>query len=164
MPLNLRRREYVDPAVQGALMRRLVLHWTAFTAVAGAIAVGLQWMQDPFATMSQTLARTWWSYGGILMLLVCLMPVFIYDSVKLSNRFTGPIHRLRGALRVIAQGGKPPLLVFREDDFWCELAADFNRMAERLEEAERAAKSANAASTAGEAPSEGPLSLAESLS
>lgn len=139
MALNLRRREYVDPVVQGALMRRLVLHWTSFIALAGSLAVGLQWVQDPFATTTETLARAWWTHGISLMLLVSLMPIFIYDSVKLSNRFTGPISRLRVALRTIAEGDTPPRVVFRDNDFWNELATDFNKLAERLEDAERAA-------------------------
>ncbi len=137
MARNNRKREYVDPAVQGALMRRMVWHWVAFSSVATILAVVLQWMQDPFASVATTLQQAWWSYGAMLLLLVCLLPVFVYDAVKLSNRFAGPVHRLRGGLRELAEGRSVPVLTFRDDDFWKELAVDFNRVAERLERAEQ---------------------------
>ncbi|QDU88161.1 hypothetical protein Pla175_15320 [Pirellulimonas nuda] len=137
MARNNRKREYIDPAVQGALMRRMVLHWLAFTVVAGGLAVLLQWMQDPFASVAATFQQAWWSYGAVLLLLICLMPVFVYDAVKLSNRFAGPVQRLRVALRDLADGKGSTTLTFRDDDFWKELASDFNRVAERLERQER---------------------------
>lgn len=139
MARNNRKREYIDHAVQGALMRRLVLHWLTFTLVAGGLAVALQWMQDPFASLANTLQQAWWSYGAVLLLLVCLLPVFVYDAVKLSNRFAGPVLRLRGALRDLADNKQTPRLVFRDDDFWKDLAGDFNRLADRLEQQERIA-------------------------
>jgi hypothetical protein len=44
---------------------------------------------------------------------------------------TGPILRLRRALKEVADGLPAKPLNFREQDFWRELATDFNRAAAR---------------------------------
>jgi nitrogen fixation/metabolism regulation signal transduction histidine kinase len=54
------------------------------------------------------------------------------DFVQFTNRFAGPVLRLRAAMRQVARGEAAPPLSFRDDDFWQELAADFNRIAARL--------------------------------
>ena len=50
--------------------------------------------------------------------MVILLPVFLYDTVKLSNRFAGPVIRLRRAMQAISQGNAVEKLQFRENDFW----------------------------------------------
>jgi hypothetical protein len=121
---NNRKIKYIDPAVQGALVRRLVFHWVAFIAVTTLFVLGLQWFEDPFASLFGTVSQAWSSYGSVLLILACLAPVFIYDAIKLSSRFTGPIHRLREGLDALAGGQPVATLTFRGDDF--------NRVAERI--------------------------------
>jgi hypothetical protein len=79
-----------------------------------------------------TVSQAWSSYGAVLLILACLAPVFIYDAIKLSSRFTGPIHRLREGLGALAGGQPVSTLTFRGDDFWQDLAQDFNRVAQRM--------------------------------
>ncbi len=132
MKIKRRKKDFIDPEVQGALARRLTLQWVVFVLVAAVLVLILQWMSDPFAPFSQTLIETWWTYAPVLLVLVCLAPVFAFDAIKLSNRFTGPIHRLRNATRLLADGKSPGVVEFRGADFWKDLAADFNRVADRI--------------------------------
>lgn len=144
MKVTRRKKEFIDPEVQGALARRISLQWLMFVVAASVLALALKWMNDPFAPFGQTLRETWFTYGPVLMVLVCLAPVFIFDAVKLSNRFTGPIHRLRQASRALANGESPGPVEFRGADFWKDLAADFNRIAERVAASEKKATSSEA--------------------
>ncbi|MEM6799663.1 MAG: hypothetical protein AAF589_09125 [Planctomycetota bacterium] len=132
MKTKRRTKDFIDPEVQGALARRLTMQWVLFLVAASVLAVALQWMSDPFAPISQTLIEAWWTYSPVLLVLLCLAPVFAYDAVKLSNRFTGPIHRLRQATRALADGESPGVVEFRGADFWQDLAVDFNRVADRV--------------------------------
>jgi hypothetical protein len=50
----------------------------------------------------------------------------------LSNRFVGPMYRLRGAIRDVARGKDIQPLKFRNDDFWQDVAGDFNDLLERI--------------------------------
>lgn len=133
MPQQCQRKtDFSDPVVQGALTRRIVGQWMVFTLVAVLLAFGLAWMQDPFAPLTQTLAEAWWTYAPLLLVLVCLLPVFVMDTVKLSNRFTGPIYRLRHVARQLSEGECPERLTFRGGDFWRGLADDMNLVIDRV--------------------------------
>jgi methyl-accepting chemotaxis protein len=131
-----RKKDYVDPQVQGELARRLVLHWLLFTIVAAGISVCLEWLEDPFRPFSALVWAASWNYGPFLLVLISLVPVFIYDSIKLSNRFAGPVFRLRKVAKALAEGELPDRVDFRGNDFWRDLAGDFNRIVARIARAE----------------------------
>ena len=132
MSQRQRKKTYVDPQVQGALVRRLVLHWLAFLLVAGLVAFSLQVLSDPFRSIGEHTLATWWTHGPFLLVMLLILPVFVLDTIKLSHRFAGPIFRLRKTIRAIADGEPPQPVQFRDFDYWKGLAEDFNRMIERL--------------------------------
>lgn len=127
-----RKKTYVDPKVQGALVRRLMIHWFAFVFVAAAVAFCLQILSNPLQPLGEHLQQLWWTHGPFLVVMVFLLPVFVLDTIKLSHRFAGPIYRLRHVIRSIAEGNPPPRLKFRDFDFWQGMAQDFNLMVDRL--------------------------------
>ncbi len=141
-----RKKTFVDPKVQGALVRRLVMHWFAFLLVASLAAFCLQVLSNPFRSLAEHAQQVWWTHGPFLLVMVFLLPVFVLDTIKLSHRFAGPIYRLRQVILEIAQGDPPPRLKFRDFDFWQGLADDFNRMVDQL--TTRDAKSADYDDTA----------------
>ena len=67
-------------------------------------------------------------YLPVLLVSLALLPVFLLDASKLSNRFVGPILRVRRALAEAATGAKVTPLHFRENDFWRSLAGDLNHV------------------------------------
>jgi hypothetical protein len=127
-----RKKTFVDPKVQGALVRRLVMHWCAFIAVAGLVAFCLQVLSNPFTSIREHAQNVWWTHGPFLLVMVFMLPVFIVDTIKLSHRFAGPIYRMRQTIRSLAKGGAYTPMKFRDLDFWQGLAEDFNQMVERL--------------------------------
>jgi hypothetical protein len=127
-----RKKTFVDPKVQGALVRRLVFHWCAFIAVAALVAFCLQVLSNPFRSIEEHAQQVWWTHGPFLLVMFFLLPVFILDTIKLSHRFAGPIYRLRNTIRSLANGEEVRPLKFREVDFWQGLADDFNLMVARL--------------------------------
>lgn len=139
-----RKKKFVDPQVQGALIRRLILHWISFVAVASVLAFFLQVLSNPFRPISQHAQQLWWTHGPFILVMIFMLPVFVVDTIKLSHRFAGPIYRLRHTVRNIAQGGDVKLLKFRDFDFWQGLAVDFNSMIQRLSPDEVAAEADDA--------------------
>ena len=73
----------------------------------------------------------------LILVMLCFLPAFIYDSVKLSHRFAGPIYKLRGVLKQMADGKDIEPMSFRKGDYWFNLAEDVNRIAERLRQSEK---------------------------
>lgn len=127
-----RRTQFVDAKVQGALARRLIFHWLVFFAVATVVALMLQVLTDPLRPAGEQLRQAWAMHGPFVVVLLFLLPVYVMDTIKLSHRFTGPIVSLRRSMQEIAEGAAPRKLKFRQNDFWHELADDYNSMLTRL--------------------------------
>lgn len=145
-----RKRLFVDNRVQGSLIRQLVAHWFlacflmfcylfAMQAFSNGFALGFV---ENFQVLSQ-------QYGLLFVILLVLSPVFIYDSVKLSNRFAGPMVSFRASLKRLARGENIREVSFRENDFWKELSTDLNSVAKEL----RTFRSESVAADADQAPS-----------
>lgn len=142
-----RSRLYVDREVQSSLVRRILLHWLAFVAVAfGVVGVLQACVEHPTGSPAD-----WAQYAlarNFLPLLagLALVPVFVYDTIRATNRFAGPVQRLRRLLRAIADGEDIRHFEMRKDDQWSELADEINRAFERLrQDAEARQKLASAA-------------------
>jgi nitrogen fixation/metabolism regulation signal transduction histidine kinase len=132
MPQPRRTKHFIDSNVQGALARRILLHWLTFLAVAFLVSFILQVLTNPFRPLSAHAQDLWWTHGPFLLVTVFLLPVFVMDTIKISHRFAGPIFNLRRAIREIAAGNPPRKLKFRRRDFWQDLAKDYNAMLAQL--------------------------------
>ena len=84
-------------------------------------------MDTSMEPWEETYALTWPRLVPFVLVSLALVPVFIWDSFKLSNRFAGPIVQVRRALAQIADGQTPKAIEFRQGDFWKSLANDLNR-------------------------------------
>ncbi len=131
MRIRNRSRIFVDHKIQGALAIRVVLHWATFVTVVGVLTVAMQYIANPFAPPNELMNLVWQNQGPFAVVILILLPIFLYDTLKLSNRFAGPIIRLRRAMQAIGSGEPVQKLQFREDDFWRGLADDFNKLVER---------------------------------
>lgn len=125
-----RRKEFVDKAVQGALVRRLITHWFAFIIVSLALGTTLQALTDPFRPLAEHFGAFVQTNICFIISIACMTPVFLYDAVRLSNRFAGPVYRLRLAMAEMNKGIRPKPLKFRPTDFWQDLAKEFNQVAD----------------------------------
>jgi len=133
---NSRKKVFVDREVQGALMGRIVRQWMLFfVALFIAMPVWhLALSEEPFTSATQAFQDGFKHTIPVFVLLLALIPPFVFDTMKLSNRFAGPMCRLRQIMRDVADGEEVNELKFRDGDFWGDVAGDFNRMVERLRE------------------------------
>ena len=123
---HLRKRIFVDAEVQGALIRRVILHWTAFAATLAVILGAVQFFTNPLAPFDEHLAIFPRRHGLTFIILLLLLPAFLWDTARLSHRFSGPVLRLRRMMKELASGEDPGELRFRDGDFWMELGDHFN--------------------------------------
>lgn len=138
-PISSRRqRVYVDSEVQGSLLRRLVLHWVVLlSANSLALLIWLRLFERPEGAWDQTAGECFQRYLPFLVISIALLPAFLRDTLKLTNRFAGPALRFRRALSAAAAGMPVEPLSFRKDDFWQQMADDFNRLLHRQQELEQ---------------------------
>jgi hypothetical protein len=123
-----RTKKFIDASVQGALARRIILHWLVFLGVAAFVSFILQVLSNPFRPLAMHLQDVWWTHGPFLLVMVFLLPVFIVDTIKVSHRFAGPVFALRRAIREVVQGNPAKKVKFRRHDFWHDLADDYNAL------------------------------------
>ena len=132
----LRKKVYVDAPVQGALAARIVMHWGIFFSLMTVSLFTLEWfLSGTQRSVGEHIGEIWNKYAFFFLLMLAVLPTFIYDTVKLSHRFAGPIMRLRDGLKQLADGEQVRPIKFRENDFWRDMSDDFNRVAVRLKAA-----------------------------
>src|SRR5512145_201286 len=129
-----RRQFFVDSTVQGGLLVRGFIYWLLCALTVFLSLLAWQCIAGPARLFYEQFGEMWFRYAPVFALLLALLPILALDFVQFTNRFAGPVLRLRAAMRQVARGEAAPTLSFRDDDFWQELAADFNRIAARMSE------------------------------
>ena len=131
---NRRKKRFIDSAVQGAIGRRIALHWLMFFAMAFLTLPLWRLMSSteftgPFSTL---LLRSWAETAPVLVILIAMLPIFVWDTVKFSHRFAGPMYRFHKTVKSLSAGEEVQPIRLRKGDFWMDVADDFNSMIERL--------------------------------
>jgi hypothetical protein len=130
---NMRRSQYVDSKVQGALVWRVFLYWVACQAIFLSALVCWEMFTGSARPIYEQFDLIWYRYAPALILSAIVLPIILLDLIRLSNRFVGPMVRFRRAMRDLSRGHAVFPLSFRDNDFWRDCATDFNRLAERIQ-------------------------------
>jgi hypothetical protein len=143
-----RRRVVSDLQVQGALLYRLALHVFSCLLYFSLIIVITESMADPLRSKWEITTTfldeaIYWAPG-----LLVLLPMFAYDLLSVSNRFTGPVVRLRHEMRRLTRGEQIAPVRFRDNDFWDEMAREFNELRDELLQLRKQSAGASDASDA----------------
>ncbi len=128
-----RRQLFVDPKVQGALILRVALYWVVCVVTITLMLLCWRIITGPARMFYLHFEDMWFHYGPALIASFLLLPLVIYDVVQMSNRFCGPLFRLRRSIRALARGERVEPISFRDGDFWLEFAQEFNSLAVRMQ-------------------------------
>ncbi|HEX4129612.1 MAG TPA: hypothetical protein VHZ24_06185 [Pirellulales bacterium] len=128
-----REQLFVCPKLQGLVLWRLLFYWLACLTLSALAVVGWSIFCDPEATAGEHVRRLAAYFVPALAVGLVLLPVVIVDCITLSNRFLGPLVRLRGSIRRLATDDHVMPLHFRESDFWHEFAVEYGELVERVE-------------------------------
>lgn len=132
-----RTKFFVDKSVQGSIAKRVTIHWICFFAIMIALQVLTTWMVNPMSTRGELFKMVVQNNGLFLMAVVLLLPSFVFDTVKLSNRFAGPMVRLKNAFQEVAETGDLKEIQFRDGDFWMDIAEKYNVMVRVVNEKQK---------------------------
>ena len=87
---------------------------------------------DPGRSIFERLQLETGEFVIIGIVMISMFPAFMLDTIRFSNRFVGPIVRLKSHLRQLSEG-KVQHCQFRNDDFWTDMADEFNETATFVE-------------------------------
>lgn len=141
MSYTRKRRIYmIDKKVQGALLMRAARYWMLSIVVVGVLTMlGWIFVSPGLGVLMGLREQIPSLFGGVMVALACslaVLPIILYDMTKLTNRFAGPMYRLKRAMQQAAAGEPVDDVIFRDDDYWQEIADAFNRLKDRLPQAE----------------------------
>lgn len=137
----LRKRFFVDRKVQGALIARVVMYWIVCLITIALMLLCWQIVTGPARIFYTHFNDMWFFYGPAAIASFLLLPLVIVDLIRISNRFVGPLVRLRRSMRSLARGEEVEPMEFRDSDFWQEFADEFNALRARIEKLSARAKS-----------------------
>ena len=133
MKPKFRNKLFVDAPVQMMLVTRVLIHWVIFFSLFFLTLLTIEYfLRDPGVTIVDCIGNIVTKHAIVVVLSLALLPVFLYDTIKMSHRFAGPIYRFRKSLKTLAEGQSVEEMVFRGKDFWSDLSNDFNRVAKKL--------------------------------
>ena len=136
MFLGKRRQYFVDPKVQGAIVARCLMYWATCLLTTFVMLFFWSLLTGPARLSWMTVDQLWFTYGPAFIASILLLPLIVWDLLKMTNRFAGPVLRLKRELKKLAAGEHVNPLFFRQDDYWRDMADDFNRLVVRLKELE----------------------------
>jgi hypothetical protein len=130
---NQRKKSVVDASVPWTLASRVILHFIVFLLVGVVVGLINQFLSDPFGGFAKNLNAYWRQTSPMLLTLICLIPIFVRDTLTLSNRIAGPICNMRDKMKRLGEGeADVPELRFRKGDMWSDVLGLFNTMVARL--------------------------------
>ncbi|MCA9132853.1 MAG: hypothetical protein KDA45_06850 [Planctomycetales bacterium] len=121
LTMALRQQFWIDSNVQGVLVGRIVLYWVAALTYFGLGSLCFQFYQYPEWDLKQHAGQLFAQIWPWLPSLVLFLPLVVFDIVRLSNLFVGPIFRLRTHLGELSDNPHCRPLSFREADYWQDL-------------------------------------------
>jgi len=127
MQNSRRRQNFSDEMVQGELMFRVVIYWMCCLLTVALLVVAWSIHTGPPRPIRIVLQQSLIRYSPAIFGSVVLLPLVLLDVLRVSNRFVGPIQRLRNALRRVAAGDPVDPIRFRSNDYWQDMAFYFNQ-------------------------------------
>jgi hypothetical protein len=125
---------FVDRQVQGALLFRIAIYWcfAVLTVCLVTLCVRAITYSGPSDSFFDYFAfgEFFTQYGVVVLASLALVPIIMLDVIATSNRFVGPLYRMRRSLRALAAGEHVEPIQFREKDYWKDVAGEFNLVAD----------------------------------
>jgi methyl-accepting chemotaxis protein len=127
-----RKKVLIDPFQTRLTLRiagYLVVFFVVFTNLLFAWKMVEEGPVAPWAQFLETLQTN----VPVFVLLLVLVPVMAWDSIRYSHRLVGPLVRFRKAMRDLAAGDPVRPIKLRQGDYLGEMRDDFNAMLDELQ-------------------------------
>lgn len=131
---STRRQVITDPTVQGELLFRALIYWFLCLTTVLMLAAGWTMWTQPPAELTVVALRSLDRAAPVIAGAVLLLPLLLFDVLRISNKFVTPVHKARFVLEQLANGSSQQRVLLRKEDFWQDLAHSTNVLAEELEQ------------------------------
>jgi hypothetical protein len=127
-----RRSISVDWRLQGIWVGRVLIYWSAMILYFGLAAGVSQYCDHPQWSLSQHLSVWIATVSPWLPSVLLILPLVIFDVLRLSQQLIRPVVRLRTQLNKMVKNANCTPFILRADDCWGELVKPVNDMQDYL--------------------------------
>ena len=131
--MNNRKTKCLDK-VQATIIKRMICYWACGLVFVTMVLSIINFFIAPGLWFTSHVGQVWVDHWPVFACTLVLLPFALYDITRFSNRFVGPIHRVREELKTFQNDGEMENIQFRANDFWTELSEGLNLMNQRLNE------------------------------
>jgi hypothetical protein len=103
MKTHNRKRLMVDPKLQIAVLCRVTMYWLVAVTVLCMMAAVQVVLTDSAVGYELLANRVLTAFGPALIASVIALPLLLFDCVRFTNKFAGPMHRLRREVKHCAK-------------------------------------------------------------
>jgi hypothetical protein len=132
----LRKKWFIDPKVQTAIAVKLVLYWVCGVVFILLPLVATNALLTPEVGLLKHAKNAFAQHWVVFVTMTLMLPCAVFDVFKFSNRFVGPIYRIRQELKRHEETGEMKPIHFRENDYWTDVSEGMTRLANRITELE----------------------------
>jgi hypothetical protein len=130
-----RTRLWIDPSLQFGLLVRLALYLVSGSLVLLHIAFLIEVLGNLPVVLNRGVLEFYTNFIArqvpLLIALLAVLPLFLYDMVKFSHRFAGPLYRFRKTLEAMAAGKPVQPVKIRKDDLLRDIVPPINAVIRR---------------------------------
>jgi hypothetical protein len=116
----------VDSDVQGAIVKRVLLYWSACMLFLTLPIILVMTVADPSVFWTDHIPTLISRFWPVYLIMLALLPFLIRDALVLSHRFCGPVIRVLKGLDEYTETGVYTEINFRDQDFWKPMANAIN--------------------------------------
>ena len=127
-----RKKFFVDPKVQGAFLARIVVYWFLCLVASGTVLICWTFVTGPAGTFFRPIGEVWSQFGPAVLVSALMLPILLFDCIRLTNRLAAPMFRVLREMRNLANGAPTHPIYLRTGDFWTEIAEEFNAIRQRV--------------------------------
>ena len=132
-----RFRLLADWKLQGNFCLRICVYWLICQLALVATIIGFLTLAGQ-SDVGDVVDGSPWRFIVPAIVASCMfLPIVLLDIMRFSNRFAGPLLRLRKSLQMLADGEDVSELHFRPNDYLKDLSSHFNAINSRLKQLEK---------------------------
>ena len=122
----------VAPEIQWTLATRTILHWVACVCYFAVVLFFTQLMYDPEQSLVACLKAYAFDALHWLPAILLLLPLVVYDTLKVSQRVVAPVLKVRDGLQAMAAGNETVTLETPEEAYFQDLVEIYNEVHQRV--------------------------------
>lgn len=126
-----RNRVSADFRLQGFLCLRVAIYWIVCQVVFGIAVLAFFALQE--SNPGSTPLTPWSLITPALVISGLVLPLVLLDLLVFTNRFAGPILRIRTYLASLATDEKATAFKLRKKDFFIDICENLNCVGEQLQ-------------------------------